>query len=161
MQIRKTKPEELELILKMYENARMFMASHGNPVQWGNTYPQPPLIEKDIQSGCSYVCEDHGRIIATFYFCQGPDDTYARIYCGEWLNEAPYGAVHRIASDGTVRGTAGFCLNWALQQCGNVKIDTHRDNRIMQHVLEKNGFTYCGLIYVEDGSERMAYQKVL
>lgn len=29
----------------------------------------------------------------------------------------------------------------------------------MQHVLEKNGFTRCGIIFTEDGSERIAFQK--
>lgn len=159
MLIRKTKPEELTLLLKMYETARIFMASHGNPTQWGTSYPQPSLVESDIASGCSYVCEDHGKVVGTFFYKQGSDDNYARIYCGDWINEAPYGVIHRIASDGTVKGTAGFCLDWALSQCSNLKIDTHRDNRVMQHVLDKNGFTYCGLIYNADGTERLAYQK--
>ena len=69
--------------------------------------------------------------------------------------------MHRIASGGTRRGCASFCLDWALNQCGNLKIDTHRDNRIMQHLLDKNGFTYCGIIYLDDGTERLAYQKQL
>jgi len=67
--------------------------------------------------------------------------------------------IHSITSD-SIRGTATFCLNWALEQCGDLKIDTHRDNVIMQRALEKSGFTYCGIIYLKDGSERLAYQKV-
>ena len=87
-------------------------------------------------------------------------NTYVRIYEGQWLNEAPYGVVHRITSDGTIRGAASFCLNWAFNKCGNLKIDTHRDNIVMQHLLDKNGFKYCGVVYLENGSERIAYQKV-
>ena len=30
---------------------------------------------------------------------------------------------------------------------------------LCQHVLEKNGFTRCGIIFTEDGSERIAFQK--
>ncbi len=159
MEIRKTTPDELELLLKMYEKARMFMAAHGNPTQWGTSYPSRELVAEDISTGCSYVCIEHGKIIATFYYREGDDNTYAHIYSGQWLNERPYGAVHRITSDGSVRGAASFCLEWAYQQCGNLKIDTHRDNTVMQHLLEKNGFTYCGIIYTDDGSERLAYQK--
>ena len=159
MEIRKTCPEEIHFIMKMYEKARMFMASHGNPHQWGNHYPGIHVIMKDIEDGCSYVCEEHGRIIATFYYHFGPDDTYARIYRGQWLNERPYGAVHRITSDGTVKGAASFCLDWAFSQCGNLKIDTHQDNVVMQHLLDRNGFSYCGIIYTDDCTERMAYQK--
>ena len=159
MIIRKTRPDELDLLMKMYEHARLFMAGHGNPAQWGQSYPKRTLIAADIDSGCSYVCEEHGQIIATFYYKKGPDDTYRRSYCGDWLNERPYGVVHRITSNGTVKGAASFCLDWAFEQCGNLKIDTHKDNRIMQHLLDKNGFTYCGIIYTDDGSERMAYQR--
>lgn len=159
MIIRKTTLADMDIILKIYTDARSFMASHGNPTQWGSIYPSKALLESDIQAGYSYVCEEHGKIIAVFYYRFGTDDTYQRIYNGEWLNESPYGVVHRIASDGTIRGTASFCLQWALEQCGNLRIDTHRDNTIMQHTLDKNGFIYCGVIYLEDGSERIAYQK--
>lgn len=160
MEIRKTKPEELNILIRMYENARIFMASHGNPLQWGNTYPAAQILMDDISSGNSYVCVEHDKIIATFYYKEGIDDTYVRIYEGQWLNEAPYGVVHRITSDGTIRGAASFCLNWAFNKCGNLKIDTHRDNIVMQHLLDKNGFKYCGVVYLENGSERIAYQKV-
>ena len=159
MKIRKTKPGELELLTKMYEQARMFMVKNGNPTQWGNTYPGSSGIAADIASGWSYICEHENRVIAAFYYKKGPDATYLRIYNGQWLNDRPYGVVHRIISDGSVKGAASFCLGWALSQCGNLKIDTHRDNKIMQHLLEKNGFKYCGIINTDDGTERMAYQK--
>ena len=133
MEIRKTRPEELDVLLKMYENARRFMATHGNASQWGNT----------------------------FYYKEGADPTYMRIYDGDWINDSRYGVVHRITSTGNVKGAASFCLNWALEQCGNIRIDTHRDNIVMQHLLDKNGFKYCGIVYVEDGTERIAYQKVV
>lgn len=161
MNIRKTKPEELDFLMKLYENARIFMANHGNADQWGTTYPPEALIRADIASGCSYVCEEQGKIIATFFYSTEPDDTYRHIYDGEWLNDLPCGVVHRITSDGTVKGAATFCLEWAFNQCGNLKIDTHRDNQIMQHLLNKNGFTYCGIIYTDDGTSRMAYQKAV
>lgn len=161
MQIRKTKEADLEILLKLYESARMFMASHGNPTQWGNTYPPINLLAQDIQEGNSYVCEEHEKIIGTFFYRVGPDDSYTRIYNGQWLDESPYGVVHRITSDGTIKGTASFCLDWALRQCGNLRIDTHRDNIIMQHMLDKSGFTYCGIIYLDNGSERIAYQRKL
>lgn len=159
MKIRKATMQDLEIMMKLYENARAFMASHGNPTQWGTSYPSQKLLESDIRSGSSYVCEEHGFITATFFYRKDADSDYAKIYQGQWLNESPYGVVHRITSDGTIKGTASFCLSWALEQCGNLKIDTHRDNLIMQHMLEKNGFSFCGIIYLTDGSERMAYQK--
>ena len=159
MQIRKSNVQDLNTLLNLYQHARSFMAQHGNPSQWGNSYPPVSTLENDIREGNSYVCVEDEQIVATFYFRIGPDDTYAKIYNGQWLNEEPYGVVHRIASNGTVKGAATYCINWALSQCGNLKIDTHQDNRIMQHLLEKNGFTNCGIIFIEDGTERIAYQK--
>lgn len=161
MNIRKSTQSDLDILMHLYENARAFMHSHGNPTQWGTTYPEKELLISDINLGCSYVCEDHGKIIATFFYRKGEDSDYNKIYEGDWLNNQPYGVVHRITSDGTIHGTASYCLEWALKQCGNLKIDTHRNNTIMQHMLVKNGFTYCGLVYLEDGTERLAYQKIL
>ena len=159
MKIRKAAPADLDVLMDLYGNARRFMAAHNNPTQWGNSYPSRALLESDIGSGCSYVCEEHEKVIAAFYYRFGTDDSYRRIFDGTWLDESPYGVVHRITSDGTIRGAASFCLDWALSQCCNLRIDTHRDNQVMRHVLEKNQFTRCGTIYLEDGSERIAYQK--
>lgn len=159
MKIRKASITELEQIMKLYERARTFMAENGNPTQWGNSYPSRSLIEQDIESGNLFVCENRGRTIAVFYYKEGPDPTYLNIRNGKWLNDQTYGVVHRITSDGSIKGTAGFCIDWAFEQCGNLKIDTHRNNHIMQHLLEKHGFQYCGIILTDNGSERMAYQK--
>lgn len=159
MKIRKTEWEELKMILPLYEKARAFMAAQGNPHQWGTSRPAVSQIEEDVRQKNSYVCEHEGRIVATFYFGPGPDPTYQVIESGQWLSDHPYSVVHRITSDGSVKGAASYCLQWALEQSGNVRIDTHRDNIVMQNLLKKNGFTYCGIIYLEDGDERLAYQK--
>lgn len=117
------------------------------------------MIEHDIRMGNAYVCEENNRVIAVFYYAFENDVTYTTIYDGNWLNDAPYGVVHRIASDGTVKGAASFCLNWAFSQCQNLKIDTHQDNLVMQSLLAKLDFKKCGIILTEDGSSRIAYQK--
>lgn len=135
------------------------MAEHGNPDQWKVSYPPVELVEKDVRDGNCYVCEEEGRIVAVFYYKKEEDPTYSYIEDGQWISEEPYGVVHRITSDGTVKGTASFCLAWAFEQCGNLRIDTHRDNVVMQNLLKKNGFSYCGIIYAEGHSERLAYQK--
>lgn len=159
MEIRKSKTTDLDAILALYQNARTFMAENGNPTQWGTTSPSNKIVKQDIENGDSYVCEENGFIIAVFYYKFGNDVTYDKIYNGQWLNAAPYGVVHRITSDGTIKGTASFCLEWALCQCQNLRIDTHENNTIMQHMLLKNNFQYCGIIHIEDRSERLAYQK--
>ncbi len=159
MEIRKTRSEELDIVMDIYAGARRFMAEHNNPNQWGNVKPYREDVLRDIKNGHSYVCVEKDEIIAVFFYQQGVDPTYINIYEGEWLNDQVYGVVHRIASTGKVKGAGSFCLNWAFEQCGNLKIDTHRDNYVMQNALKKNGFQYCGIIYLADGNPRMAYQK--
>jgi hypothetical protein len=99
--------------------------------------------------------------VGTFCFIRGEDPTYAKIYNGEWLNDRPYATVHRIASSGKEKGVAKACFEWCFTQCPNIRVDTHRDNHVMQHILQSMGFTFCGIIFVANGTERLAYQKTL
>ena len=80
---------------------------------------------------------DSGRIVGVFTYIQGTESTYIRIYNGSWLNEEPYGVVHRIASTNSIKGVATYCLNWCLDKCKNIRIDTHRDNVVMQNSIRK------------------------
>ena len=164
MKIRKSVPEDLQKILEIYAFARRFMAEHGNPNQWGPTgWPPEALIRSDIAEGNGYVCENEaGKVIGTFFFAQGEDiePTYLEITDGRWLDDSPYGVVHRIASDGSEKGVGAFCINWAYDRCGHLRIDTHGDNTVMQNLVRKLGFVHCGTIYVrEDKSPRLAYEK--
>lgn len=159
MVIRKSERRDLEQIMALYEEARAFMRENGNPSQWGNSHPPREMIEADIVAGKSYVCMEGGQIAATFYFAVEEDPTYRRIEQGAWLCGGPYGVVHRITARQGVRGAASFCLAWCYEQCGNIRIDTHRDNQPMRRCLERNGFIYCGVIHIADGSERIAFQK--
>lgn len=163
MRIRKSTENDLGRMQEIYAYARRFMAEHGNPNQWGPTnWPPEALLRQDILSGHSYVCEHEGRVVGTFYFIQGMDiePTYARIDDGAWRDEGPYGVVHRIASDGSAKGVGAYCINWAYEQCGHLRIDTHGDNRVMQRLLDKLGFVRCGTIYVrEDNDPRVAFEK--
>ena len=165
MQIRKTAESDLPVVLDIYAKARDFMARQGNPHQWGDgNWPSTELIRSDIASGNSYVCEAEGRVVGVFYFIAGPDvePTYAVIEDGAWLDNAPYGVVHRLAGDGSVRGVGRFCLDWAFRQCGHLRVDTHADNALMKRLLLEEGFVDCGLIRVaRDGSLRLAFEKTV
>ncbi len=158
-EIRKADMGQLEQILKIYAHARQFMAEHGNPNQWGNVNPPAEQVKRDIEAGDSYVCMAGEEIAAVFYFRIGEDPTYRIIEQGRWIDDGPYGVVHRIAASGIVKGAGSFCVGWAFARCGSLRIDTHRDNLVMQNMLKKNGFTYCGIIHLENGDERLAFQK--
>ena len=164
MKIRKSTAQDLNRIMEIYAFARDYMAKHGNPNQWGPTnWPPEALIRNDIADGNSYVCENgSGRIIGTFFFTEGTDiePTYREITGGAWLDDSPYGVVHRIASDGSEKGVGAFCLGWAYDRCSHLRIDTHGDNTVMQNLVRKMGFVHCGTIYVEeDNDPRLAYEK--
>ena len=70
------------------------------------------------------------------------------------------GTLHRLASAGESKGIGKAVVEWCLEHCESLRADTHADNKIMQHLLEENGFTKCGIIHVEDGTPRIAYQKM-
>lgn len=159
MRIRNAEASDWERILEIYAGARQFMAAHENAGQWGTGYPPEELLEEDMEAGKLYVCEDGGTVAAVFYFAAEEDPTYGVIEDGAWLSDAPYGVVHRIASGRVVKGAASFCLEWAFGQTGNIRIDTHENNIPMQNMLKKNGFCYCGRIYLENGEPRIAFQK--
>ncbi len=165
MKIRKASEQDFDRIMTIYEHARRFMAEHGNPDQWGPTkWPPEDMIHEDIKNGNSYVCvNDSGDVAGVFYYVNETDiePDYRVITDGEWIGDNNYGVVHRIASDGSERGIGSFCINWAFRQCGHLRMDTHKDNKVMQNLLTKLGFVHCGTIFVkQDDAPRMAFEKV-
>ena len=160
MIIRKATIEDLPRILELRDFARGIMRANGNYEQWPEGYPTEDAFRKDIEQGHSYVMEDAGVSIATWAFIPGPDPTYSIIYNGKWLdNELPYHVVHRIASTPDSHGVMDALLRFCFTQCNNLRIDTHRDNHIRRHLLQKHGFVYCGIIHIANGDERLAYQR--
>lgn len=161
MIIRPTELKDLSLVMGIYEYARSFMRANGNATQWVNGYPSEELIRQEIEDNHSFVCiGEQGEIAGTFCFILGDDPTYRQIYEGAWLNDAPYGVIHRMATNGKQKGVADACFDWCMEQSDNIRVDTHKDNLVMQHILEKRGFRRCGIIYVRDGTERIAYQRL-
>ena len=158
--IAKATLSQLSQIMAVYANARQFMAQNGNPDQWGTAYPSEAMIRQDILNGKCYVNSCGDRIRAVFYFAVEADPTYGYIE-GAWLNDEPYGVIHRIAVGESGKGVAAECFAFASERCKNIRIDTHEKNIPMQRCLAKNGFTRCGIIYLENGDPRIAYQKVI
>lgn len=164
MEIRHSKENDLDTIMKIFAHARQFMAKTGNPWQWGkDNWPPEELIRQDIKANKSYVCIEQGEIVGTFFFDYGErvEPSYQVITNGDWIQDTPYGVIHRIASLHTVKGIGSYCINWAFEQAGHLRIDTYKDNQVMQSFLTKLGFEYCGWIYLKkDNEPRLAYEKV-
>ena len=162
MVIRQSTPEDLLEILRLIAVARAFMTEHGNPSQWPEGYPSAEQLSSDIARGHSYVCvaPEYAGLVGTFYFAVEEEPTYRHIE-GRWLNDKPYGVIHRLASDGRMRGLFRECLTFASKHCSEIRVDTHEDNAPMRQLLVAESFVPCGTIYVADGSLRIAYQKSL
>ena len=160
MEIRKTKKEELHIVLAIYERARNFMAENGNPNQWGKKSPSDEQVEADIRAGRSYVCVEGDKIAGVFYYAFENDPTYDVIKDGSWLSDKPYGVIHRIARAGKKKGVLKTCIEFCLKKTNHIRIDTHENNTVMHHLLSKYGFSKRGIIFLQNGDERIAYEYI-
>lgn len=156
IEIRKAKKSDAKEAERIFESARLFMRQNGNHIQWNGVYPSAENVLADAENGEGYVmCED-GKIFAYFAFIIGEDPTYVYIE-GEWPSSETYGTIHRIASDGTHKGVMQLCVDYCRTICPHIRIDTHEKNQTMRNALTRLGFSYCGTIYIEDGTPRMAF----
>ncbi len=160
--IEKASFAQLDAVLKIYEDARRYMRESGNLTQWSGGYPSEDVVKNDIEKEHLYICRDEEDILGVFYFAAEEDPTYQIIEEGHWLNNQPYAVIHRIAVSESShgKGVASFIFSSCFEQYRNLKIDTHRDNFPMQKALMKNGFVRCGIIHLENGEERLAFQKI-
>ena len=162
MYIRKTTCDDLVSVMNIYRGGREIMLEGKNFHQWPEGYPFLDIIEADIAAGHSYVCVAGDEILAVFHLSPGPEESYGKID-GAWLDDEPYGVVHRIArlKNNKAKGSGAFCLEWCFEKEKNIRIDTHADNIPMRKLLEKQGYKHCGTIRIETGDERMAFQRSL
>ena len=158
MTIRKTEIDDIPAMLCIYDSAKRYMRSEGNMEQWGDNYPSEETIRNDMLRDGSYVClDENGDIAGTFFFVVDTEPTYNAIYGGDWKNDLPYGVVHRIASDGSIKKMLYKVLDFCFSKTKVIRIDTHRDNKTMIRGLISYGFEYCGIIHIANGEERKAF----
>ncbi len=145
-------------ILRIYHDARIFMANSGNETQWRNNYPSKEQVLYDIENRQLYIVKKSDMICGVFFFSENEEKTYRKIYDGKWLNDLPYAVIHRIASSGKEKGIANEIFKFCFEKFPNLKIDTHENNKKMRHCLLHFGFVECGTILLEDGTKRIAFQ---
>lgn len=167
MKFRKTTVEDINNVMKIINEAKEYFRKN-RVDQWQNGYPNSDTIYTDIKNNSSYVLESENKILATAMVSFEEDKTYKNIYNGEWLNNGDYAVIHRVAVSEKVRGNgiASAIIKEVENLCKknrvkSIKIDTHKDNISMQKLLEKNDFKYCGIIYLDDESERIAFEKLI
>ena len=182
MVIRPATPADIPALRPIFEAAKGIMRADGNHDQWSAPgFPDDSLLLRDIARGGGFVIENRWpvgaghderktvmpgltghlaapRIVAYFALLPSPEPTYD-VIDGAWLTDDPYGVIHRMASYPDIHGIFSTIIDYAASRFTRLRIDTHRDNHIMRHLIEKHGFTYCGIIWLEDGSERLAYER--
>lgn len=167
MEFRKTTDGDIDTVLCIIGHAQDYLKKQGID-QWQNGYPCRETIEEDVQKGYGYVLLKDNIIVGTVAVTFDGENTYNSIYEGEWISDREYATIHRVAVDDQYKGSglASRIIGYIEQMCrsreiSSIRVDTHRKNRSMQRMLVKNGFMYCGIIYLEDHSERMAFEKIV
>jgi RimJ/RimL family protein N-acetyltransferase len=167
MEFRKAVETDINYIMNIIRQAQDYLKEHGIN-QWQNNYPNVETISNDIANKNSYVLLKDDNIVATVVVSFDGEKTYDSIYEGQWISNNEFAVIHRIAVDNNFKGLGistkiiknieQICLNKGVH---SIKVDTHEENLSMQNLLKKNKFQYCGIIYLEDGSKRIAFEKIL
>lgn len=180
IKIRKAVESDLPAIMEVIAQAQEALRERGVD-QWQDGYPDEEAILDDIRQECCYVAAEAGeplrdggegpgcRILGMAAILLDGEPDYDVIVEGEWLGDGPYITVHRVAvgSRAVRKGIASRLLEEAERIAGEkglaaVRMDTHRDNKVMQMCMERNGLKKCGVIRLgRDGAERLAYEKRL
>lgn len=165
MEFRKSVKSDIPKIMVIIKQAQAYFKEQ-NIDQWQNGYPNEEVINNDIEKEESYVMIKDNEILATTVISFDKESSYKNIIDGKWLTNEDYGVIHRVAVDSNYKGlglshkiikyTEEVCLEHGIH---SIKVDTHEENIPMQSLLKKNGFEYCGLIYLEDGGKRIAFEK--
>lgn len=167
MEFRRTVEKDIDNIMMIIGQAQAYLKDQGVD-QWQDGYPNREVIKSDINYGYSYAFLENNQLIGTAAVSFDIEESYKVIHEGKWITEGDYAVIHRIAVEKNCKGLgmAASMIHHIEQLClekgvTSIKIDTHEDNLSMQKMLGKNNFKYCGVIYLEDGSKRLAYEKVL
>ena len=182
MNFRKSTFDDVDRILEIIEKAKIELKKLGLD-QWQNGYPNREVIENDIKLGISYILEEISekndksenqiskKIVGTIVLSPKKEEPYSKIE-GKWITNDNYIVIHRLAVDSEIKnkGIATKILEFSEKECIknkilSIKTDTHENNEPMKKFLEKNGFSYCGVIYLDRepdvGEKRIAYEKII
>lgn len=147
--------QHLGIIVEMIEKGRRHIASFGID-QWQDGYPNEDTIREDIEKGRGYLLKDDDDIIA-YYMLENHDRCYD-VIDGEWLDDSPYVVIHRSVTSDFDKGQGSILFAELKRRYPHIRIDTHEGNISMNRCLLKNGFAYCGIITLESGDPRNAYE---
>ena len=171
---RRAESADMDALLDILEQAKAYLRESGVD-QWQEGYPNREALAADIEAGRGWLfeCVDNGEVAGYECVAMTPEVCYREID-GAWLTEGEnYAVIHRAMAAARYRGTrlAAEMFSFAAELAAgmgrlSVRVDTHRDNKAMNRLCEKQGFTYCGVVdlgLVDPASDslRNAYEKIL
>ena len=170
MLFRKADYNDIDTLVSIVDQAILNFKNDGIN-QWQSGYPNRQILVDDIENDTLFVLEDNDSVIGLLNLMEGPDASYKEID-GAWMNDQPYTVFHTVSVRSDLRGNgyAGVLFKEAEAFSRNlgyktVRIDTHHDNKAMQHALAKAGYQSCGTIHLvgghEEGAPRIGYQKMI
>ena len=164
MNFREAKKEDIESILEVISHAKEYM-KRNNSTQWNENYPNKETIINDIEKNIGYVLIVENLIRGYIVVDFSDDEIYKNIK-GKWKNFGNYASIHRCAIHKELRGQGygselfKFAEKLALSKnIRSVRIDTAPENETMKHLFNKNGYEYCGTVFID--GEKIAYEKLL
>ena len=164
MIFRKATIEDIDSVTAMIKAASARLGVAGID-QWQMGYPNRESVERDVENGVGMVLCEGDTIIAYGAVIFTGEPAYNDLTGGKWLTQGDYAVVHRLCVNEIFVGM-GFAKRFmsaaeamASESVKSMRIDTHPDNKIMQSLIDRMGYTYCGDVVIE--SRRLAYEKVL
>ena len=161
--LKKATMQDHPLACTFLSQARAYQRAQGF-VQWADNNPNEQTLAADIAAGKGYLLCQADTPIGYVYIDLTGEPAYDHLTDGAWSTDAPYAAVHRVAFGESARGKGASrplfaCIKALVAEhgLGVIRIDTHRDNKLMQHVLAREGFVYRGVVYYGT-AERIAYE---
>lgn len=167
MRVRPAKKSDLSDIVNCAERIKSeYFLRHDIP-QWNNGYPSKEDFAADIEAGRLFVMYLGEALIGFISAGVEHDPCYDVVYDGEWTSEEPYVVIHRLGINpdwhGMGMGTSLYGIAERLCEALDVhaiRADTHEKNEAMIHFLEKNGFRKVGVIHLQNGEPRIAFEKI-
>lgn len=155
MYLRRAEMKDLPQIESIIQDGKAHLAAQ-NIDQWQGGYPNTNVLVDDIQNGHTVVLVEGYEVLGTAAVIPAPDESYQQID-GEWLTrDESYVAIHRVAVSANHRGQglSGKLFAAIFKEIDEnssiegIRIDTHPDNKGMQHVIKKAGFSETGTIAI-------------
>lgn len=164
MNFREAKKEDIESILEVISHAKEYM-KRNNSTQWNENYPNKETIINDIEKNMGYVLIVE-NLIRGYMVVEFSDDEIYKNIKGKWKTFGNYASIHRCAIHKELRGQGygselfKFAEKLALSKnIRSVRVDTAPENETMKHLFNKNGYEYCGTVFID--GEKIAYEKLL